>query len=244
MELALPFSRQTKAADEWFYFLHIPKAAGTSLRYALYEKFRAHEVYPNNVDYYFRHRAKYISVKQLQQRKEQLFPQWKKLLIGHFQLFPLDKNFRSPPPRSICFLRHPVDRVVSSIDYLRASGRRYQGLSFEQVLSEYGEQEGRLQACSLGYKPRRRNMQQVLENLEKIDVLGVVEHYRRSIQLINREFNWELNSDYRKNVSAKTHGAASDNMLREQVAAYCELDLTLYEYGLKRFEAHCRKWEI
>ena len=239
VDLLLPPGREAGENDEWFYFLHIPKTAGTSFRYTLYDRFRAREVYPNNIDYYLRQRARFLSFTEFAARKGDLFPPSKKLLIGHFRLLPVDPGFRMPPPRIISFLRDPVARLISTINYQSQPGRKFHGLGIDQIMSKYAQEEGQMQAFFLGYKPRRMNLQEVFENLEKIEALGIVEHYEQSIQLINRTFDWDLKNVYSKNRSRSGTKISPGSIDAEQLSSCCETDQQVYDYALKRFRARC-----
>lgn len=221
--------------DDWYYFIHIPKTAGTSFRYALFEEFRASEIYPNNLDFYLRQRGRYLSWHELNLRKDDLFPDTKRMLVGHFHLGPLSNSFRETSPKTMCFLRDPVDRVASSISYHREPGRRYHGMDFDKILEEFGEFEGTMQARHLGYRAKSNNLEQVYESLTRLDAIGLTEEYARSICLFNQTFGWSMSVGARKNQADSRRPALTEGHL-DAIAACCRVDLEVYSRARTMFE--------
>ncbi len=227
---------------DWYYFLHIPKTAGTSFRYTLYDQFPAAQTYPNAVEYYLRQKARYIPLAQFRKQPNYFFPDSKKLLIGHYRMFP-NQNVRETPPAVITFFRKPVDRYLSSLHYHYQKGRRYEGLPFGAISERHRIGEGSQHARSLGFLPARDNFSQAFENLEKIDGIGLLEYYQASITLFNRKFGWSLKPMW-KNVAKKGKRMQLSKRDLEAIEGYCALDNALYERAKQRFFEACEQYGV
>lgn len=81
-------------------FMHIPKTAGTSLNETLSQSFNSDEV----VRYYY-HNGSYPTLNKMK----------KGFFTGHFEYGLQDAIFNSP--FNISFLRNPIDRLISQINF-------------------------------------------------------------------------------------------------------------------------------
>ena len=72
------FSRsQSLSEDVMYYFMHIPKTAGTSFRYSLYDYFNTTSIYPGPIEYFVQQKAQYLNWKnsllKLENKKKEYF---------------------------------------------------------------------------------------------------------------------------------------------------------------------------
>lgn len=235
--LELQFQKKADNKEQdWYYFMHIPKTAGASLRYALFEQFAAHQIYPNNVDYYFKDQAKYIPLNVFRERQTDLIKPDIRLLMGHFGVYPI-QNVRKKPPKTFAFFRNPVKRVVSALNYNSKKGRPYYGLSLEEKIEQCRVIEGSMMARNLGYQPKKDNIDAVLKNLEKIDIVCITEYFNESIQLINQIFGWSLPLNVHRNKRQENTPLSEGYM--EEIRAFCKADQLVYERAKELFFKAC-----
>lgn len=235
------FSKQSfdRSQSEWYYFLHIPKTAGTTFRHILYENFDQSEIYPNYYELVIKQRSRYFSWKEFRGQTETLFHNGKKLLIGHFGWRVITHN-KEHPPRTLTFLRDPLSRVKSAIFYLQKRNRMYSGMSVDEIIDQYILREGSLQARQLGHNPKRDNINQAISNLESIEFIGISERFDQSLQLCNHTFNWELRSIPKRNVGTYSTEAFSAQQI-DKIREACEIDYIIYNRGVELFEERLKQ---
>ena len=83
LKRSLKGSSYDRAASEWYYFLHIPKTAGTTFRFVLYDYFEQAEIYPNYYELTVKQQSQYLVWKVLREKEDKVFHEGKKLLIAH-----------------------------------------------------------------------------------------------------------------------------------------------------------------
>ncbi len=116
-------------------FLHIPKAAGTTLKYVFAKNFGKHAIVRLYVDPSVR--------EQVLKQRIAASPAPVKLIEGHFP-FGIDQLLPEGERLSyLSFVRHPVSRLHSFYHYIRTTPEHYyhrtlveQNLSFEQFLGD------------------------------------------------------------------------------------------------------------
>lgn len=237
--LKLNFNQTALNSDleEWFYFMHIPKTAGTSIRYSLYDQFPSNKVYPNNVDYYIKNNAKYIPPKVFRENHKNILKTDIKLLMGHFGIFPIH-NCRNTKPRTFAFFRNPVDRVISELNYHSKKGRRYHGLTLNEKITISKRNNGWLMASQLGYFPKRKNIEEAIENFRYIEVVGLTEYFSESIELLNKTFNWTLSNNYHRNKHKDSLQLKDSHV--EEIREFCEVDIVIYQKAKEIFFEKCK----
>lgn len=234
--------KNNRDLEDWYYFLHIPKTAGTTFRYVIYEGFKQAEIYPNYYELNAKQNSTYLSWKSFKENEQDLFPKSKRWLIGHFGWAPL-RHYDVHPPRVLVFFRKPIDRVKSSIIYHRKRGRVYSELSMDEILNNHSEREGLMQARQLGYRAKANNQQRVLKNLEKVDFIGISEQFERSLELCNAHFGWNLANVAKRNVGKYSDEFFTSDQL-ERIEEACSVDQVIYNKAVQLFEERCAKYGI
>ena len=229
-----------------YFFLHIPKTAGTSFRHMLVRDvfpFKD-DVLPNKKEFKKRQGRYYRLAELLELPPHRL--QSCKLLSGHVPA--VTRDLFASPPKMLLFLRDPVPRAISNLLY--AQRRWHSAWSLSDILkndilrTEYitNRQTQMLSFRSLEEAriydrkiiPDRSRLELAKEVLNSSDFLGISEEFERSIKLCEHTFNWKF-----------TSGLLSDNqapvpdedlkVLIEKIQAENELDQELYEFGCDLF---------
>ena len=185
--------KYTPKPNEQFLFLHIPKTAGTTFRHMLTKHFDKEDIYPTDF-HLMVNNGKYINQKILLENRKDLLQ--KPLLMGHYnvRLIP----HLHPEVKTIIFLRNPLERIKSHIKHIIQKEPNFQKGDPNKIIEARFELLTNLQARILGFTKRRPNLDQVLENLEKISFIGLTEDFETSIDKLNKQFSWQLEYDNEK----------------------------------------------
>ncbi len=234
--------RHPLGEDETLFFMHIPKTAGTSLisildqRYTVDEICPLHDSYQKFLTYTMEERARF------------------RFIRGHFPYSLKDQLPR--PPRLLTFLRHPVARVLSAVNQHRRLEQ--QGASFfEQRIGDISLEEfvqhprfGRaVQNVAvkylndiLGYQSEQRkslSLGLAKERLETFDVIGLVEQFEQSLELLAYTFGFPpiLEVPY-ENVDPQraSRQAEVKQSTLDYIAETNREEMELYEYAQKLFQ--------
>lgn len=159
-------------------FVHIPKTAGTSFRKAAEQFFEGRIAwdYGPQVEETsgFLVRPPH-SERDLELIRRELESRNIRLLGGHLKYREYAPLF--PPERVIAFVRDPVERMVSEYFHVVRKSKIRGSL------------------LEVARRPHNRNRQTKMLHgapLEEIGVLGVLERYQDSLELVRERFDWDL----------------------------------------------------
>jgi len=213
----------------FYFFQHIPKTAGTTLKQIVDEQYG----YKNVLTYY-------------NQNSEQLLDDLEPLLIvnpkyraliGHFH-FGLHERF-SFPSTYITFLRHPITRTISHYQERvinhpeRLQDRNGNNQTLLESIKTNPENYSDYQCKMLASKTLRKKSnyhicERALENLsEKFSRIGLVEYLDKSITLLASKFVWKL-VKYDK-LDVKNINMNITPKLVEHIMSINKHDLIMYE---------------
>ncbi|HIF61201.1 MAG TPA: hypothetical protein EYQ26_17235 [Rhodospirillales bacterium] len=213
----------------FYFFLHIPKTAGTTLRQIVDEQYG----YKNVLTYYNQ------NSEQLLDNLESLLivnPSYR-ALIGHFH-FGLHQRF-SFPSTYITFLRHPIARTISHYkewvinhpERLQDRNGNIQTLleSIKTNPENYSDYQCKmLVSKTLRKKSNYPISERALENLsEKFSGIGLVEYFDKSITLLSSKFGWKPVKYDKRNV--KNINVHITPELIEHIMSINKHDLIMYE---------------
>lgn len=159
------------------FFMHIPKTAGTSLRYLLEREYRPHleAYYPPQVP--------------------ELLPvnSTASAVTGHFKW-----GFHgSYPARYVTFLREPIQQVISHYRHIQRSQntdhQAYKKLSIvEFAQSDFAAniQTAYLLGLPTGAQPDHTAGEQAFQQLLRCEAFGITERFDASVVLMRQSLGW------------------------------------------------------
>jgi hypothetical protein len=243
--------------SECLLFLHIPKAAGNTLKGILASLYPAEQIYR-------------IDGNRIRESNEALAGwseaqlQRLKVVMGHMKF----GIHRVLPMRCryITILREPVSRIVSHYYFVRRSVDHYlhrfvidnhislidyatAGLSTEldngqvRMLAGIEDEPARLfRSPDLrpGMVPwghcTSEHLQQAMTNLTThFEVVGLHDRFDESLQLMNERFGWNVTSYEHRNITRGRPALAQiDSATREAIQSVNALDAELYDYASRR----------
>lgn len=231
-------------------FLHIPKAAGTTLTQILRRQYSEQQILcltlPNNTKALPHSEKLQIKLDKLRQLSDSEKRQIK-LLHGHFpfgahELLPQSATY-------ITMLRDPVKRVISTYFYAkRTPGHRHyekinqEGISLKDYISsKINPQLNNGQVRMLSGKSdvdfgncNEKMLEKAKSNLNNyFSVVGTLESFDKTVLSIKEVLGYNNVFYSKTNVSKSKNDQQIDSNLIEMIKSENELDLELYNYVLK-----------
>jgi Sulfotransferase family len=242
-----------------FFFVHLQKSAGTTMRMRLARYFGADAVYPNgredarNVFYVI------ASVDHLLERMRVRGDQVR-VIAGHYPLCTLDllggvfRTFtvlREPVERTLSYLRHhrqnwPEDRH-KSLEEIYDDPLRFHGLAHNHMTKMFSltiEEMTDDMLTRVEFTPER--VERAKENLAAVEMVGVQDRFEEFCRELNDHFGWRLGDQPRfANMSEPVQVPDS---LRKRIIEDQAADVELYEFALelcdRHREASARHWYV
>jgi hypothetical protein len=231
---------QTGPNSEAVIFLHVPKAAGSTLNRLIeceYPLFRMYSIDP----VFFR--WSWTHLQRLSQRRLKRIRVFKgHMLFGLHVILP-------QPATYITVLRDPVERVLSAFYFMRSYKLhplywkfRHQNWSVEDFLRRLprGNVQCKILAGAEYEKPCTPEIcETAKENLTRhFSVVGLSERFEESLALMKLRFGWKLRHYSIFNVTG-TRPVKSDlpQSTLDLIAEKNSFDISLYEFATKAFQA-------
>lgn len=234
----------TKALEsDLVIFQHIPKTAGTTLRYIIQYQFSPSaicELYGSAGS----HAERINKLKNLSKSERENL----KIINTHLG-FGLHE-FITQPYTYITFLREPVDRVISMYYYYqKTQNPLFQNLSLLEFVRSYGAVQNGVTKNLSGVTLKRQllppeekdsvpfsehNLAIAKQNLTNyFKFIGICESFDESLILLQRILGWKIPLHDKSNVSKRARNIPQETLsLIEELNA---LDIQLYEYAREIF---------
>lgn len=218
-----------------YFFMHIPKTAGTSFRHMLMKKFADEDIIPNPQDQVSKE-YRYVDIPSFigenPNRKRHT-----RLIVGHTQ-YGTEEIFNRKKVFRLTLLRSPVERSIST---LKQHHRRYTELidwPLEDIMDKYKERFWNRQTTLFTRDqvdlPEEDRLELAIERMQKFEFVGITEHFSESIQLLEQQTGWTFPRVIRKNTSKKPLEIPSRVM--DKIKAWNRLDDQLYRAGVQRLQ--------
>ena len=215
-----------------FIYIHIPKAAGTSMYLILRSAFGGERIL-RDITFKKEHRLtfgrmedplppgfvnRFVMADRVYPRNIRNFDKDRfDILLGHFTIHK-HENVGWP---FVTFIRDPVDRLISEYVIWR---NRFQ--NERESLTDFAAHNPNLMTWMTG------------GNLKKLKFVGIVERFEESVEKLGFLLGLPLNGKIKTNVSARKHKRYKKYQpsLREieKIKLYNKLDIELYNWAMKR----------
>jgi hypothetical protein len=223
------------------FFVHVQKAAGTSLIYRLRRIFDRSEIYPDASDGAPEFHGSVISVDHLRARWP-LRRTRAHILTGHFPLRSaelLEEQFRTlttlrdPVERTLSYLRH--HRVMTPSDAERPLEELYEDPDrfarfihnhMVKMFSLSPEEMGDGVLTPVTFTAERLAVAK--SNLATVELIGLQEDYDAFWVEATRRFGWDLGKTTHAN---RTEAESVPESFRRRIATDNAMDIELYEYA-------------
>jgi hypothetical protein len=227
------------ASANTLLFLHIPKAAGTTLSRIAERQYPARHQYrvgPNA-------QADIQAFNELPVHKRAQY----RYLAGHF---PFGVHEQIPGSWDyITFLRDPVERVISFYYFIRSDPSHPWYSQLPDRLEVFAEQctlpvfengQTRQLAGDWGSLPFGSTdallLKQAKQHLDQITVVGLAEEFLRSLLLLADRFQWKRLGYHNVNRNLAKPTKSPDPETLARLRHMNHLDIELYAYACKRFQ--------
>jgi hypothetical protein len=239
------FSSKPTSID--YFFIHMPKTAGTSFRIEMLNLFGEEKLFPNNIDLKENNDQypKGIELDGIFKRLERKV----EILSGHYGLDT--KNNIAPKSIGVTFLREPITRAISNLKHLQRHSVYFEGKTLMQIASLNGtaNPEIRNRQCTMlwGGKDLKQkfNHENAFNNLKTFCFFGITEYYKASIELCNKLLNWNCKGDIFANQAQNKN---QDKEVTAELLSYLKEqnkeDILLYNSALKLFKERCHENRI
>jgi hypothetical protein len=243
MDITPPEESQKKR----FFFIHIQKTAGTSIREHLMENFDRSEVYPPlepgglpKVLARYVFGQKLVDTPAAEQAKYQLFN-------GHMPYAVSQRLAFDTPPSTMTVLRDPVARTLSVLGQKRRHRPEFANATLEDIYDNSAIYTGEIlnhqtkvfavpneSNLLSGFDPFPVGLEQLelaKKNLNKVDVIGLESDIPSFLAELERKFGWpSLLSGARKNVGDRRE---VNPIFLERIAADNAIDMAFYRYAIQ-----------
>lgn len=228
-----------------FFFVHLQRTAGTSLRKRLQHHFGELAVYPgasdgiDTVD-------PFISAEHLQERFRARGKEIR-LVTGHFPLctteilgggFTTLTMLRAPVERTLSYLNHhrawtPEDRD-KSLEDIYSDPVRFHGLAHNHMVKMFSLTADEMNASMLTrVEFTRQRLERAKQALASVDAIGLQERFEEFCDELEDRFGWDLGPPERVNESER---AQVSDEFRDRIAEDNALDVELYEFARGLYE--------
>jgi hypothetical protein len=243
---------------ERFFFVHLQKTAGTTLRWRMMRYFGAAALCPNKTDHTEFYAEAAVSLRHLRERMAARGHEVR-VVAGHFPLctaellgggFRIFTLLREPIERTLSYLRQrqqrePHDRhktleeIYDDPFVFSAITHNHMTKMFSLTVDELSSREMKA-GMMKGVTFTRERLERAKANLASLDLVGVQERFEEFCEDLDWHFGWSL-GPYPKWVNSTEQIEVSD-ALRERIARDHADDIELYELARKlTHERHERR---
>ena len=229
--------QKEKKDEDNFFFIHIPKTAGTSFRMMMQKVFNKKNVFPN-VEELKSNNDNYPNLNVLESKSQEEQNDIK-FISGHL---PYSSSVIFPAKsKKLIFLRKPLNRAVSELLNLQDTDPKYHDKSLAEIFELNYTKINSLQVRHLANALEKKELTKAdlkiaKNNLRKCYFIGITERFDESVQLASNIFGWKFTESRKDKVSKYDNYALLSDELQQKLKTANELDEHLYHYALELFE--------
>lgn len=233
--------------DQKFFFIHVMKTAGWTLRKHMRANFEEDELFPSerldadlmkaNVE------LDYLTALPVSRRARI------RAYAGHFPFVAVE--LLGEKVTTITILRDPVERTLSFLRRRKIEHHAHEAVSLEEIYEDpflfpalIRDHQAKLFALTaddpLGSYMRSLEidadrLKLAKRNLESVDVLGTQDRFEELLSELERRFGWRRGPVARMNASPKTPGDAPASF-RRRIAEDNQADIEFFEHAVRLCE--------
>jgi hypothetical protein len=229
---------------EKFFFVHVPKTAGSSLQKMLADQFRQEVIYPNESWRKKNRGHLYLPIFQQFAPKNLLDFQ---LIMGHMPMAAAE--LMPQPIHILSFLRHPYQRCLSRLNFESKLRLSFNPDTWESIPDKLKASLYNTQTLYFADKSKddflywknwmrmdEKALKQAKENLEACSFIGLTDRFSESIALSERTFGWRFSQAYHVLKSPQKFNLSLSEEFWRAIKNNNEYDMELYEFAVELFE--------
>lgn len=235
------------STERKFFFIHVMKTAGGTLRRQILANFDRAEVYP----FFLRHLDPDLKAANFDLAiLTSLLPEDRdraRVFTGHFPFVAVE--LLGMELTTITILRDPVDRTLSYLRHCKRYHDRHRDLSLEEIYEDpffhpsfIKDHQAKLFAFTAADRPKSymdaldvdaSRLELAKANLETVDVVGTQDRFEELLSELHRRFGWRLVQAPNQHVNP---GAGVPASFRRRIAEDNQADIEFYEYAQRLCE--------
>jgi hypothetical protein len=234
-------------SDQRFFFIHVMKTAGGTLRRHILANFEREQVYPwelIDADMLAANTSLEYLTSLPASRRAQI-----RVFTGHFPFMAVE--LLGGGLTTITILRDPVDRTLSFLRQRKRDDDMRRSLSLEEIYDDAGlfrslikDHQTKLFALTVDDRPRSlgdvidvdaERLEMAKRNLERIDVIGIQERFDALVAELERRFAWRRAHVPNQNVDPGARTAVPPSF-RRRIAEDNRADMEFFEYAVRLCE--------
>jgi hypothetical protein len=216
-----------------FFFMHIPKTAGTSFRMLLNRQFDQERIWPNK-EVLGKNERRYPGVHVLRELDNKIKSEVS-LVLGHYPLWTL--RFLRCRPQVITFVRKPSDHINSLLYHKKTRNTELADSSLLDILKndivDNPQTHYFLPPHVLPGQITESNFEVAVRNMQSCAFVGIQDQFEAGLNFLEKKYDWSFGKRIFKNVGDPPQVSEEVTRLINQKT---EWDQKLYALAQSQFK--------